>query len=367
MFTQTINPLHFEDLEPHRFEDLIRQLMYDFKEWNSIEATGKLGSDDGIDILAVENFLEDSAEEDEIVVKQRVWIIQCKREKSISPKKVEVIIENDIKKQIDVPHGYILAASANFSKRSRDIFKLKLNELGVKEFYIFGKSEIEDLLYLPKYDHLLFAYFGISLQKRRSSIKSNLTAQLTTKRKLFKHVGDLNSLMYKNVFIRPANLSGYPKINDQKLLWRYYEAYTYMPFNCISLIAKRHYAYIDWATGEWDFIDSYDCAFTRYPEIFNYNYENDQNQSNQYKAFEIWNNLPDENKGFYTELKPIHFDRIVQIDELGDTYNNEATHLIVDYINDSPFEKRVVCILENVKRDQSQTIEANNDKKINII
>lgn len=40
MTTKTLNPIHFEDLEPHRFEDLIRQLLYDFKNWKSLEATG---------------------------------------------------------------------------------------------------------------------------------------------------------------------------------------------------------------------------------------------------------------------------------------------------------------------------------------
>ena len=39
--SKTINPLHFEDLEPHRFEDLVRQLIYDFKNWQSIEATAE--------------------------------------------------------------------------------------------------------------------------------------------------------------------------------------------------------------------------------------------------------------------------------------------------------------------------------------
>ena len=36
--TRTIGPLHLEDLEPHRFEDLIRQLLYDFRPWNRLEA-----------------------------------------------------------------------------------------------------------------------------------------------------------------------------------------------------------------------------------------------------------------------------------------------------------------------------------------
>jgi hypothetical protein len=52
--TRTINPLHFEDLEPHRFEDLVRRLLYSFRDWNSIEATGRGGSDDGFDIRAWE-------------------------------------------------------------------------------------------------------------------------------------------------------------------------------------------------------------------------------------------------------------------------------------------------------------------------
>jgi hypothetical protein len=31
--TRTFASIHFEDLEPHRFEDLIRQLIYDYKDW----------------------------------------------------------------------------------------------------------------------------------------------------------------------------------------------------------------------------------------------------------------------------------------------------------------------------------------------
>ena len=49
-----MNPLHFEDLEPHRFEDLVRQLIYDFRQWKSLEAIGRAGGDEGIDIRATE-------------------------------------------------------------------------------------------------------------------------------------------------------------------------------------------------------------------------------------------------------------------------------------------------------------------------
>jgi hypothetical protein len=56
--TRTYGPIHFEDLEPRRFEDLVRELIYDYKDWQSIEATGRTGSDEGIDIRAYERVPE---------------------------------------------------------------------------------------------------------------------------------------------------------------------------------------------------------------------------------------------------------------------------------------------------------------------
>ena len=52
--SRTTNPLHFEDLEPHRFEDLVRQLIYEFRPWKSLEATGRSGSDEGFDVRGFE-------------------------------------------------------------------------------------------------------------------------------------------------------------------------------------------------------------------------------------------------------------------------------------------------------------------------
>jgi hypothetical protein len=52
--TRTYGPIHFEDLDPHRFEDLVRELIYDFRNWQNIEATGRGGGDAGFDIRAYE-------------------------------------------------------------------------------------------------------------------------------------------------------------------------------------------------------------------------------------------------------------------------------------------------------------------------
>jgi hypothetical protein len=52
--TRTLNPLPFEHLEPKRFEDLARQLAYDFRVWRQLEATGRSGSDYGFDARGFE-------------------------------------------------------------------------------------------------------------------------------------------------------------------------------------------------------------------------------------------------------------------------------------------------------------------------
>lgn len=44
--TRTTNKLHFEDLEPHRFEDMGYELLYRLQNWNCIVNWGRSGSDD---------------------------------------------------------------------------------------------------------------------------------------------------------------------------------------------------------------------------------------------------------------------------------------------------------------------------------
>ncbi len=159
--TRTLNPLHFEDLEPHRFEDLVRQLVYDFRTWSKLEATGRLGADDGIDIRGIEVGVATVGDGDQEELAEpppeRVWVILCKREKELGPKAVEEIVRDAVPGGGDVPHGLILAAACDFSKKSQDTFHAEAKKKGVAECHICGKAALEDMLFLPKYDHLLFA------------------------------------------------------------------------------------------------------------------------------------------------------------------------------------------------------------------
>lgn len=46
-----------------RFENLVREIIYDYKDWQTIDATGQSGDDDGFDIRAFERvagYKEDS-------------------------------------------------------------------------------------------------------------------------------------------------------------------------------------------------------------------------------------------------------------------------------------------------------------------
>ena len=103
--TRTLNPLPFSDLEPHRFEDLVRQLAYDLRRWKSLEATGRGGADGGVDIRAIELVpvdqepTEDEEEKDEKSAHdfiERQWIFQCKREKALAPKRIRMIVEESL-------------------------------------------------------------------------------------------------------------------------------------------------------------------------------------------------------------------------------------------------------------------------------
>ncbi|HBI42634.1 MAG TPA: hypothetical protein DDY78_07210 [Planctomycetales bacterium] len=220
---RTLNPLHFEDLEPHRFEDMIRQLAYDFRTWRLIEPTGRLGADDGIDIRAIETVGREEGltgdSEDEVVVawepvEERVWVIQCKREKEIGPTKARRIARGGMPSGGDKIYGFILAAACDFSKRTRDAFHQEARQRGVRESYLWGKADLEDMLFLPKYDHLLFAYFNISLQVRRRSLQSQVRSRLTMKRKLVSVLGDIQNRDPKWVFLRDPREERYPYEKD---------------------------------------------------------------------------------------------------------------------------------------------------------
>lgn len=342
--THTIGPLHLEDLEPHRFEDLIRQLLYDFRQWKQLEATGRSGSDDGFDARgweAVANVnsdddVDDSDNGDEQeradTTKERLWLIQCKREKTIGPSKLVKYLDDipeDERKNID---GVIFAAACDFSKQSRDQFREKCRELGFDECYLWGKAEIEDMLFQPKNDHLLFAYFGISLQVRRRSLKTHVRSTLATKKKLRKHVSS-----YQDVLIRDASDDRYPYLDQDETKprierghWRIYRS-DGLEHNGLRIVIATHRAFIDDDGKSWDFVEEH-----RHENRSRMHDPWDGSDQNEIKHLEhglerFWMELPEQNKAWYEVYGILPFDNIIAIDEDGDDWaDNNTPHLYVD-------------------------------------
>ncbi|WP_156383474.1 hypothetical protein [Pseudoxanthomonas sp. Root65] len=329
--SRTVGPIHFEDLEPKRFEDLVRQLAYDFKVWRRLEATGRAGSDDGFDargyeIVAVEESA-DNETEDEIAPQQadRLWLIQCKREKIISPKKLSTYLDQVSLKDSESLHGLIFVAACDFSKKSRDEFRQKCESLGIQEWHLWGKAELEDQLFLPKNDNLLFAYFGISLSIRRRSRKSVLGQLLATKRKAHR---SLSGKTHANLLLRDASEDSYPDPpEDHKERPRWLTA-RFREFHARGLIFQfnRYFAYLSRDPLQWDAALSFNDA----PDHHDYWSDRSDRFEVRRKIFDFWSTLPEENQAWLDVMALVPYESIIAIDELGDNYHSEP-HVYVDF------------------------------------
>lgn len=214
--TRTLNPLPFGDLEPKRFEDLVRQLAYEFKCWRRLEATGRSGGDDGFDARGYEivdqirpQSISDEQDDNEYddTNSDRLWLIQCKREKAIGPTKLLSYLKEIILSPDEQIYGIVFSAACDFSKRSRDTLVNWCKENGLSEWHVWGRGELEDMLFQPRFDHLLFAYFGISLNIRRRAKTANLRHQLAIKRRLKKFIDSRNDGL---VLLRDIDDTLYP-------------------------------------------------------------------------------------------------------------------------------------------------------------
>ena len=343
--SRTLGPLHFEDLEPKRFEDLVRQLAYDFKNWRRLEATGRAGSDDGFDARGFEIVTQDEPLNDEEEIgdersdPDRLWLIQCKREKSISPKKLSTYLDQINLNDSEPLHGLIFVAACDFSKKSRDAFRLKCEAFGVEEWHLWGKAELEDLLFQPKNDHLLFAYFGISLTFRRRSKKTAIGQLLATKRKAHRSLdGKRNS----HILLRDANDLNYPSPPESHQVrprWITAEYRETDPRGLIFLV-NRYFAYLSREPTEWDAALSYDDASNRDDPWA----DRDDRFQARGEIFRFWNSLPEENRGWYEVLALVPYENIIAIDELGDSYHREP-HIYVEFDHEhGPFSRYAVNV-----------------------
>ena len=357
--TRTLGPIHFEDLDPHRFEDLVRHLAYDFKQWQSIESTGRGGADDGFDIRAYEVLPpattpddEDTDEDAPHPMEGNLWMIQCKREKRLGPERVKTIVSDAVNPD-SPPYGYILAAPAHFSKAAHDKFREELRNRGVMEFYLWGAGELEDMLYQPKNDRILFAFFGISLTSRRRSRTTEIRAAVNVKNKLRRVLGDDPG--GQSVLIRELQDLHYPyegeyKDFDMRPRWKEYSAVAFHPLGLMVSVA-RYYAYIDKTKAEWDFTEAVNDAA---PDQHHHWQERDVDQEKLEIAVRgFCEQFPRSKRATFVYDGFVGFDAIAFIDDKGDT-KYECPHLFVDSHGErGPFSGGREYLEINQYRDES--------------
>lgn len=340
---RTIGPLHFEDLDPKRFEDLVRQLAYEFKPWRRLEATGRSGSDDGFDARGYEIVGREappsiSAEQGETVEEQsavdegsndRLWLIQCKRERAIGPKALVTYLDDIALGPDERLHGLVFTAACDFSKKARDDFAKKCREMELEDWLLWGKAELEDRLFRPENDHLLFAYFGISLTIRRRSQRTDLRARLATKRKANRILKDQP---YGPILLRSPDATEYPDMENladfkSNPLWMVLP-YRGTSYKGLKFCVQRFFAYLSSDGKSWDAAMAVNDARSRSHDDPWLGEERDDEK--RAMIYEFWNQIPETNRAWLEVVGIVPFEDILDIDDLGDEYV-QAPHVYVPF------------------------------------
>ena len=283
-------------------------------------------------------------------------MIQGKREKTLTPSDLKKILA-DVDAN-DPPYGYILAASAVFSKKSYDTFRDELRNKGVMEFYLWGRAELEDMLHLPKNDRILFTFFGISLVSRRRSRTTEARTAMNIKNKLYRILGEPHASLHKAVLIRDLNDTHYPfddEYSDFKKHPRWIErTVTRHHPNGLLIENREYYAYVDKEKKEWDFTEHADDLVYRRTIISDE--EREEHHEKVQDVLAIWNFLPRANQGMFKIAGFLAYADIVLVDPSGDAHYNHP-HLYAEFSGVSGpysgFYERLSIKSEKIERDVS--------------
>ena len=323
--TRTTGPLHFEDLEPRRFEDLVRQLAYDFRPWRTLEATGRSGSDEGFDIrgwelatatTSVETDDGDAPEPERIAAEDRAWLIQCKRERSISPARLAAHLEEIPVTSTGALHGLIFAAACDFSLKTRNTLRAWARRRDIAEVHVWGKAELEDQLFQPKNDSLLFAYFGISLKVRQRAVATELRSWLAAKRKVLRAIEKSGNIL----LLRDPEDSDYPYAPGGEAKVRGWRVVRVLETHARGLVleTRRHVAIIDEDGEHWDYLpEVWWGAVSSFEDPWSSNqFGRSDNFGDSQHPY--WSSLPDTQKANYMVVEHLPWSDILDVDALGD-------------------------------------------------
>ncbi len=229
-------------------------------------------------------------------------------------------------------HGIVFTAACDFSKKARDQFAVKCRTLGVEEWHLWGKAELEDRLLRPENDHLLFAYFGISLTIRRRSQRADIRARLVMKRKAARLLKRHENC---HLLLRPPETPTYPNSRDVRdpetgeppWLVRLYRGLSH---EGLLFCVRKYFAFLHDDGEQWD-------AAMTFNDVRSHRQEDPwQQKDEEYelrgRIHKAWSALPKTNQAWLEVHAAIPFEDVLDIDELGDEYF-ESPHVYASFVD----------------------------------
>ncbi len=192
--TTTTNRLHFEDLEPRRFEEFGFQLLHRLFKWKRLDHTGVCGNDGGVDIYGV-------------TTDNVPCYCQVKRYQKLTQSDItniyETIIRNNRISATENPQ-FILICACDLSKGVLDKIYEDGEKFGFSEIHIYSRTKLESLLY-NGHQSLLKSFFGTPRIKQPSN-SALIRKQLAAKKRIVKALErkDLAKIPYETLAANPS-------------------------------------------------------------------------------------------------------------------------------------------------------------------
>ena len=230
----------------------------------------------------------------------------------------------------------------------------------MRQAFAWGRGDLEDMLYLPENDRLLFAYFGVSLQIRRRSQIATLRARLARKREVFRAVGDPTNRLPKAVLVRDPTIAAYPFLDrvedydsdNPPCMWTCFRRHSNP--DTLALITRRHHAWVSADRSTFDVIESCSHVMSLHDGF-------DKVPSRDKELCErLWrffhNEIPENERAWLEIMGWIPLDDILLVDDLGDAAN-KPPHILVMRDHEYGFFAHTRPFLRLDRNDEAEPLD----------
>ncbi|MBS7565337.1 restriction endonuclease [Mucilaginibacter sp. Bleaf8] len=177
--SHTTNRLHFNDLDPLRFEDLCLNIISRHYSWKELVPVGRKGTDGGVDIIGVRK------DNDQLIT----YYIQCKRYATIVKRDITLLVDK-VAANATKPDVLWVIIACDISRTNFEYLKSYAISKGISSVELWTGQTLEAKLY-EKYQDLLLIYFGQGIHVQRQFNIKNLKAGLKMEKRVKKELLDL--------------------------------------------------------------------------------------------------------------------------------------------------------------------------------